>query len=169
MLAFTETIFFPIITDTLLVALTLADKQRWLRYATVSVVSSIVGAVVGYFIAYTFFDVLALPLITLYGAQAEFATVQGFFSQSVFLFTLIGAVTPIPYKIFVLTAGFMQVALLPFLLASVIGRGVRFFGVAYLTHRYGEQGVYLVARYSVHLTVVGVALLLVYICSYFFL
>lgn len=162
-LSFIESIISPLPNDTLLVIMTFIKKERWFFYATVSTVASLVGAVAGYFIGLYLFDIVAQPLIHMYHAEEHFERVKGFFKESVFLFTLIGAITPIPYKIFVLGAGFMKVNFPVFMLASAIGRGARFYAVTYVTARYGERGIRVVTRYSIHLTIIGVALMGVYI------
>jgi len=124
----------------------------------------------------SFFESIIIPVpidarefIAFYSAEESFVKVQNFFNNSVFLFTFIGALTPLPYKIFVLTAGFMKVDFWVFLVASIFGRGMRLYISAWLTHKYGQQSIGLVARYSVHITVISIGVLLCYLLGYMLL
>lgn len=164
----TESIFLPVPTDSFMALILLIkdNAKRWIYYATLTTVTSVIGAVIGYILAFLLFDLFGPQLISFYGLEDQFSKVQGFLERSVFLFTFIGAVSPIPYKIFVLTAGFMKVNFWVFLLASIIGRGVRLYFIAWLIHKFGKQGVSLVKRYTVHITVISLAVLLVYIFGY---
>lgn len=164
-----ESIFFPVPVDVLFVSVLLAHKHPWVRVATLSLVGSIAGAIVGYIAAWHFADALVMPLVALYGAEGAFATVQELLHESVFFFTLIGAVTPIPFKIFVLAAGFVYAPIVPFIIASLIGRGVRFYLIAYLAHRFGDQGIALLRRYALPVSVISVVAVSVYILAYFLL
>jgi membrane protein YqaA with SNARE-associated domain len=167
----TESIFLPVPTDTFMVAILLAGEnvKRWFYYATLTMVTSVIGAVIGYFLAFWLFDLFGPPIIAFYGLEEEFIKTQNFFSESVFLFTFIGAVSPIPYKIFVLTAGFMKVNFFVFLIASILGRSMRLYISAWVAHKYGPQGLRLVIRYSAHLTVIALGVLVAYILGYMFL
>jgi membrane protein YqaA with SNARE-associated domain len=118
---------------------------------------------VGYMLAFWLFDLFGPQVIAFYGLENEFVRVQNFFERSVFLFTFIGAVSPIPYKIFVLTAGFMKVNFWVFLIASIAGRSARLYLSAWLVHKYGKQGVNLVKRYTVHITIISLLTLILYI------
>ncbi len=166
--SFTESIFLPVPTDTfmMLVLLVKDNIKRWVYYATITIVTSVLGALVGYLLAFWLFDLFGLQFIAFYGFEEEFIKAQSFLDRSVFLFTFIGAVSPIPFKIFVLTAGFMKVNIWVFLLASIIGRSVRLYFSAWLVHTFGHQSVVLVKRYTVHITIIAVSVLAVYALGY---
>ncbi len=167
-LSFFESIIIPIPIDAfmMLYLLVKENSKKWIHFATLTMITSVLGAVAGYLIAYFFFDLFGYKFIELYSAQESFNKVQEFFSDSVFLFTLIGAVTPIPYKIFVLTAGFMKVNFWVFLLASILGRSLRLYISAWLVHKYGQQSITLMSRYSKQLTIISVIVLVVYAIGY---
>jgi membrane protein YqaA with SNARE-associated domain len=139
-ISFAESVFFPIPCDVLLIALLAARAGRWVWYAFITTLSSIAGAVFGYLLGLYVFEPVARPIIELYHLAEEFAHVGLLFEGSTFWVMLAAAVTPIPFKVFVLTGGFFAVPFLPFVVASIIGRGARFFLVAWLAHRYGPTG-----------------------------
>ncbi len=158
-----EAIVFPLPIDPLLVAILLVNSKKWLRYALLTTTASVVGAFIGYFIGLFFFDIVGRPLIDLYGLQEQFASVQELLAGGVFIFTLVSAVVPIPFKIFVLAAGFTKANFFLFMLAAILGRGLRYVLVAYLTHKFGIQSMSLLRRYSIEVTLVGVVSILIYI------
>lgn len=162
-LSFTESSVFIIPPDPLLIAVLLAGSSRWLYYATLTTVASVLGALFGYILGATFFDLLGEPLIALYGWRDEFLLVQELFSRDAMGILLLAAFTPIPYKVFVLAAGFLSVNPFVFLATAVIGRGVRYFLVAYATHRFGTYAIDLVRRYSTAATIAAVVIIIAYL------
>ncbi len=170
-ISFTESIFLPVPTDLfMMIVLLVRDNiKRWVYYATLTMVTSVLGAVVGYILALWLFDLFGPQLIAFYGMEAQFAQVQSFLDKSVFLFTFIGAVSPIPFKLFVVTAGFMNVNFWVFLLASIIGRSLRLYLGAWLVYKYGQQSIVLVRRYTAHITIIAVAIMAIYIIGYMLL
>jgi len=166
--SFVESIFLPVPTDTIMMIMLFAkdNARRWFYYATLTMVTSVLGAFAGYMLAFWLFDAFGPYLISLYGLEHEFAMVQHFLNHGVFVFTFIGAVSPIPFKLFVLTAGFMKIDFWVFMFASVIGRSIRLYVSAWLVYAYGRQSLALVKKYSVHITIIALAVLLVYILGY---
>jgi membrane protein YqaA with SNARE-associated domain len=130
LLTFAESVFFPIPPDVLLAPMVLAKPERAWRLASLTTVASVIGGIVGYGLGYLMFEPWIQPLITEFGYQARFDKAMLWFSEWGVWVVFIAGFSPIPYKLFTLSAGFLQMAFLPFLLASAIGRGMRFFIVA---------------------------------------
>jgi membrane protein YqaA with SNARE-associated domain len=130
LLTFAESVFFPIPPDVLLAPMVLAKPEKAWRFASLTTVSSILGGTVGYLLGYWMFEPWIQPLITDFGYQERFDIAMGWFGEWGVWVVFIAGFSPIPYKLFTLSAGFLQMAFLPFLLASAIGRGLRFFLVA---------------------------------------
>ncbi|WP_085299212.1 YqaA family protein [Cognaticolwellia mytili] len=130
LLTFAESVFFPIPPDVLLAPMVLAQREKAWRFATLTTVASVIGGVVGYGLGYMMFEPWIQPLITEWGYQARFDKAMTWFSEWGVWVVFIAGFSPIPYKLFTVSAGFLQMAFLPFLLASAIGRGMRFFLVA---------------------------------------
>lgn len=163
LISFTESAFLPIITDPFLVMMTLAKRERWLRYSIIVSAASVAGGIAGYFIGMLFFDFIGARLVALYSLEEEFARTASLFNSGVFWVTLFGAVTPIPYKIFALVGGLLQVAFLPFVLASVVGRTARYILVSYITYRFGEYALQMFSRRLSYLTILLVIIVVAYV------
>lgn len=130
LLTFAESVFFPIPPDVLLAPMVLAKPEKAWRLASLTTIASILGGIVGYLLGYMMFEPWIQPLITEFGYQQRFDTAMSWFSEWGVWVVFIAGFSPIPYKLFTVSAGFLQMAFLPFLLASAIGRGMRFFLVA---------------------------------------
>lgn len=131
-LAFAEGVFFPIPPDVILMPMVLANRDRAWRYATVTVVASVLGGSVGYAIGY-FLRPVGLWLLALTGNAGSEGQFEHWYGQwGVLLLAL-----PIPYKLMAIASGLFKLNLPLFLGASLFIRGLRFFAVAGLTRRYG--------------------------------
>ncbi len=129
-LTFAESVFFPIPPDVLLAPMVLAKPQNAWKLASLTTVASVVGGVVGYWLGYLMFEPWIQPVIVEFGYQARFDKIMTWFAQWGVWVVFLAGFSPIPYKLFTVSAGFLQMAFLPFLLVSAIGRGMRFFMVA---------------------------------------
>lgn len=161
-LAFAESSFFPIPPDPLLVALCLGAARKSLRFAAVATLASVAGGVAGYAIGAGAWHVLG-PWFFAYvpGVTPEaFASVQGLYDRYDFWAVFLAGLTPIPYKVFTLSAGVFQIDFAIFVLASVLSRGLRFFAVAALIYRFGPPIARFIDRYF-DLLAIAFAVLLV--------
>ncbi|MBS1269847.1 MAG: hypothetical protein MAG794_00799 [Gammaproteobacteria bacterium] len=138
LLSFTEAAFFPVPPDVMLAPMVLARRERAWYFAGVTTAASILGGLLGYFIGWFLFERIGEPLVELYGAEAQFGTIRNWFGRYGVWVVFVAGFSPIPYKLFTVTAGLMGMALAPFILASAVGRGARFFLVAGLINWGGE-------------------------------
>ncbi len=134
-----ESSFFPVPVDVLLAPMVLARRDKAWWYASLSTIGSVVGAVIGYYIGLFLFDQVAQPIINFYHFQEKFAYVQELFNEYGVWIIFIAGFSPIPYKIFTITAGVVGMPLLPFILTSLVARGARFFLVAGLVYAGGDK------------------------------
>lgn len=123
----------------MLVPMSLARPDRAYYYATVCTVTSVVGGLLGYLIGYLLYDSLGHWLIQFYGYGGKVEAFRDAYREYGAWIILLKGLTPIPYKVVTLTAGFAAFNLPLFLLLSVVSRGMRFFVVAFLLNRYGAQ------------------------------
>ena len=131
-LSFAESSFFPIPPDVMLAPMSLARPDRAFWFATLTTVTSVLGGVFGYLIGLFAFE-LVQPLVSDGGRYSEpFELAKQWFDDWGFLAVLAAGFSPIPYKVFTITAGVLSMAFLPFVLASFIGRGARFYLVSLL-------------------------------------
>jgi membrane protein YqaA with SNARE-associated domain len=132
LLSFTESVIFPIPPDVMLAPMAMTQPQRAWRLAALTTVSSVAGGILGYLLGYWAYDVAVVPLVETLGYQDKLATVTEWFTTYGIWIVFIAGFSPIPYKLFTVTAGVMQMAFLPFVLASAVSRGLRFYLVAWL-------------------------------------
>lgn len=138
LLSFSESSFFPIPPDVMLAPMVLARRERAWYLASVTTIASVLGGLLGYLIGWVLFDQIGQPIIDLYGAERQFETVKDWFDQYGVWVVFLAGFSPIPYKLFTVTSGVLAMALAPFILASAVGRGARFFLVAGLIRWGGE-------------------------------
>lgn len=147
LISFVESSFFPVPPDPLLMALCLGRPKRSIFYAFICTVSSVLGGLLGYLIGYAAFDLIGQPIIDFYGREDLYDKLKVQFEEYAFLTILTVALTPIPYKVFTIAAGSFQLALWPFIAASLVGRGLRFFAVALLIRLFGAPIKVFIDRY----------------------
>lgn len=145
-LSFSESSFFLVPPDVMLIGL-LVKSKRWSYYALVTTLASVAGGMFGYIIGLFFFDTIGQVLVDFYNLQTEMARVGELFADNAFLAIFVSAFTPIPYKVFTISAGIFKINFLTFVIASILGRGMRFFLVAYLMKLYGEKLGHLAYKY----------------------
>jgi membrane protein YqaA with SNARE-associated domain len=136
--SFAESSFFPIPPDAMLIPMVLADRKKAWLYAGVCTVASVSGALLGYWIGYELYATLGQWIIKTYGLEAKVQESIAAFNEYGLWIILIKGLTPIPYKIVTIASGVAHFALLPFILASIVTRGFRFFIVAALLYRFGQ-------------------------------
>ena len=132
LLSFAESVIFPIPPDVMLAPMSLSQPSRAWHFALITTLASIVGGVAGYLLGFFAFDTLLQSFIESSGYAHKLETAIGWFEAYGVWVVFLAGFSPSPYKIFTVSAGFLQMAFLPFLIASAIGRGARFFLVATL-------------------------------------
>ena len=137
--SFAESSFFPVPPDVMMVPMALARPDRAYFYAAVCTITSVAGGVVGYLIGLLLYDSIGSWVIHFYGHGDKVEEFRVAFRDYGAWIILLKGLTPIPYKIVTITAGFASYSLGLFILFSVITRGARFYLLAFLLHRYGPK------------------------------
>lgn len=167
-LSFAESFILPFPPpDVMLAPMSVAQPTRAMWFAGLTLVFSVLGGLVGYLIGLFLFD-FAQPYISDWGYQAVFERATELFATWGFWAVLVAGFSPVPYKIFTIAAGVLHLALIPFVLASIIGRGLRFYLVAWSLARFGPA---IEARLMRYIEIIGwaiVVLLLLAIAIYYF-
>lgn len=167
-LSFAESSFFPIPPDVMLAPMSLAQPKRAFSFATLTTLTSVAGGALGYLIGMFAFELVS-PLVEAGGRyEAPFATARDWFGEWGFWAVFAAGFSPIPYKIFTITAGVLHMAFLPFLVASFVGRGLRFYLVALLMAWGGESMEQKLHRWIDWLGWLTVAALLIIVLAYKF-
>lgn len=128
-LSFAESSFFPIPPDIMLAPMSLSNPSKAWWFATITTISSVVGGLFGYLIGATAFDVIE-PHLKASSYWPAFQVAELWFKDWGFWAIFVAGFSPIPYKVFTIAAGTLSMAIIPFTIASIIGRGARFFIVA---------------------------------------
>ncbi len=137
--AFSEASFFLVPPDVFLIGILMYGANRWVYYVSFTTIFSVLGGLFGYLIGALFFDAFGELIINTYNLENAFETVSTLYNNNAFWTVFVSAFTPIPYKVFTITAGLFKINLLVFLLASLFGRATRFFLVAYVMRVFGEK------------------------------
>jgi len=137
--SFVESSFFPVPPDAMLIPMALARPDKAYFYATLCTVTSVAGGLLGYFIGAVLYDSLGLWLMQLYGYGNKIEAFRDAYREWGTWIILLKGMTPIPYKIVTIASGFTGYPVIPFILLSFVARGMRFYLVAFLLHRYGPQ------------------------------
>jgi len=157
--SFAESSFFPIPPDVMLIPMVLADRLKAWRYALICTIGSVLGGLFGYFIGAVLFDLIGLPIITLYGLDDKMQSFFENYQQYGALIVFLAGFTPIPYKVFTIASGVAGLSLPVFFVASLLSRGARFFLVAALLYFFGPSIRSFIERYLGLLTILGGILL----------
>jgi len=159
LLALAESSFFPVPPDVLLIALAISIPARSFRYALICSVGSVIGGMIGYLIGYQFMDLIGMKIVEFYGFTSQYAAVGDLYDRYNAWAVGIAGFTPIPYKVFTISAGAFKIDFLVFLIASAISRAARFFLVGWLIYRFGPGIKLFIDRYFNILAIVFTVLL----------
>jgi len=165
--SFSESSFFIIPPDVVLMGILMSNNKRWVYYSVVTILSSVLGGIFGYLIGLFFFDTIGQLVVSLYGLESELTKVGEFFADNATLAIFLSAFTPIPYKVFTISAGFFKINFLVFILASLAGRGLRYFIIGGIMRLYGPGAGRLFYKYFNGLTFV-LALVALIVIAYFY-
>jgi len=141
LISFVESFIFPIPPDVLIIPMTIAKKQEWIKIALIATIGSVLGACLGYFIGYVFFNEIGIKIFELYGVdntsflKDKISSEGGVVAWMTIL--AIAGFSPIPFKLLTITSGFVHFNLLYFIIVSLITRGSRFFIIAFLIGNFG--------------------------------
>ena len=140
-ISFIESFVFPIPPDVLIIPMTIARRQEWIKIAIVATVGSVLGACLGYFIGYVFFNEIGLKIFEIYGVDdASFlknkVSSEGGVIAWITLLAIAGF-SPVPFKLLTITSGFINFNFFYFVIISLLTRGSRFFLIAFLIGNFG--------------------------------
>ena len=139
--SFIESFIFPIPPDVLIIPMTIAKRQEWLKIAIIATIGSVLGACLGYFIGYVFFNEIGIKIFELYGVDntsflKDKVSSEGGVIAWITLLAIAGF-TPLPFKLLTITSGFVNFNIVYFILISFLTRGSRFFIIAFLIGNFG--------------------------------
>ena len=140
-ISFIESFIFPIPPDVLIIPMTIARRNEWFKIALVATIASALGACLGYFIGYVFFNEIGIKIFEFYGVDPSFwkskVSSEGGTLAWISLLAIAGF-TPVPFKLLTITSGFVQFNIVYFIIISILTRGSRFFIIAFLIGNFGS-------------------------------
>lgn len=163
--SFIEAIFFPIPPDVMLIPMSMSKPKSAVKFALYTAIASALGGIVGYAIGYFATDWVQ-GIVQQWGYGDHWATAIQWFEQWGVLVVFVAGFSPIPYKVFTICAGVMQMAFLPFVLTAFISRAARFLLVAKLAAWGGEK---FAAKLRKSIEIIGWSVVVLAVAAYFIL
>ncbi len=154
--AFAESFFFPVPPDLIYIPLAILNPKNAFFYAFITTLFSVIGGIFGYFLG----KYGGRPLVNKFISEERLYNVKLFYNKYDVWAVVIGGFTPIPYKIFTVAAGIFDLNLRNFIIASILGRGARFFLVCGLIYFFGPSIKYFLDKYFELFTIVFMILLI---------
>ncbi|MCK4839663.1 MAG: DedA family protein [Desulfobulbaceae bacterium] len=158
--AVAESSVFPIPPDVFLMALCIGSPKRSFHYAGICALGSVLGGILGYGLGFWFMDAVGSRIIELYGLADKYALVQELYQKYDAWAVGVAGFTPLPYKVFTITAGAFKLNFPTFVAVSLVSRSARFFLVAGLIYRFGAPIRTFIERYLNYLTIAFLVLLI---------
>ncbi len=172
-ISFIESSFFPIPPDVMIVPMVLAKKDSYLKIFLIATIFSVLGGILGYFLGSLFLE-FSMSIIEFYDYEDKVFELQDKLTNNEGFVFWIGTLflagfTPLPYKVFTITSGFIGFNIYIFILISLISRGLRFFIVSYLSMKFGDKFEILLKKEgSKWFTIIGVLIFLIALGLYFY-
>ena len=164
-IAFIESSFFPIPADVMFIPMVMNDRKNAFKLAWIATISSVLGGILGYYIGYYGYETLAKPLLMMMGKYQTFEEYRVMVKQDIFLLwglLLSSGLSHIPpIKVVTILAGVAHIGLGIFIISSVIGRGLRFFLLAYLFYKYGDIVKGFIEKYMNKILIISVLLIFI--------
>ena len=161
-LSFLESFVFPVPPDVLLIPLCISNQKRAFYFAFITTVFSVFGGVIGHFFGMFFSEFFLRTLVWVFDEQNIYKISQLLIEWGV-LIVLISGFSPIPYKVFTVASGVAGMAFFPFVIASFIGRGMRFFLIGFIISKGGNNLEQRIRKYAELLGWFGVSIIFFYL------
>ena len=157
-ISFIESFIFPIPPDVIIIPMTIAKKQQWIKIALIATVGSVLGACLGYFIGYVFFNEVGIKIFEFYGVDPSFwknkiSSEGGVFAWITLL--AIAGFSPVPFKLLTISSGFVHFNLAYFIIVSLLTRGSRFFIIAFLIGNFGPTMKLLIEKKLIKISIIA--------------
>ncbi len=158
-LAFSESSFFPLPPDVLLIALAVGKPEKSMKFAAVCTLGSVLGGMLGYLIGWQFMAAIGERIVGFYGLTDKVDYIEVLYNRYDAWAVGIAGFTPIPYKVFTIAAGAFKISFVVFIVASTVSRSARFFLVGGLIYFFGPGIQAFIDKYFNLLAVVFTVLL----------
>ena len=138
-ISFLESSILPYpIQDFLLASMSLKNRSKAFYFAAICTIASVLGGIAGYYIG-VYAIVKIGPILANLGYESKIELLKSYFETWDIWFILVAGFSPIPYKLFTITAGILGMSIFPFIALSLISRGARYFLISYLVRKFGKR------------------------------
>ena len=164
-ISFIESFIFPIPPDVIIIPMTIAKRHEWIKIALIATIGSVLGACLGYFIGYVFFNEIGLKIFEFYGVDPSFwknkVSSEGGIIAWITLLAIAGF-SPVPFKLLTISSGFIHFNLIYFIIIALLTRGSRFFLVAFLIGNFGSAMKLLIEKKLLKVSIIASAILIIF-------
>ena len=171
-IAFSESSFFPIPPDIMIVPMIIAKKVDYIKIFLIATISSALGGLLGYFIGSSFIEI-AMNVVQFYGYEDKVINLKNELSGSGGFYVFLGALflagfTPLPFKVFTITSGIIGLNVVIFFFICLASRGLRFFVVSYLSYKFGNIfSIFMKKNGAKWFTIIGLIIVTIGLTIYF--
>ena len=159
-ISFSESSFFPIPPDIILIPMVLAKRTKAFFYALICTLSSVVGGIFGYLIGFLLFNSIGILLINFYQLGNEVNEFKNYYNSYGAWIVIIAGFTPFPFKVITIASGLFQLNFIIFIMCSILSRGARFYLVSSLLYFFGDNIKIFIDKYFNLLTILFFILLI---------
>ncbi len=164
-ISFIESFIFPIPPDVIIIPMTIAKRHEWIKIALIATIGSVLGACLGYFIGYVFFNEIGIKIFEFYGVDPSFwknkVSSEGGIIAWITLLAIAGF-SPVPFKLLTISSGFIHFNLIYFIIITLLTRGSRFFLVAFLIGNFGPAMKLLIEKKFLKVSIIASAILIIF-------
>ena len=163
--SFIESFIFPIPPDVIIIPMTIAKRQEWIKIAMIATIGSVLGACLGYFIGYVFFSEIGIKIFEFYGVEPSFwknkISSDGGTITWITLLTIAGF-SPVPFKLLTISSGFVHFNLAYFIIVSLLTRGSRFFLITLLIRNFGPAMKLLIEKKLLKISIIASIIIIIF-------
>ena len=164
-ISFIESFIFPIPPDVLIIPMTIAKRHEWIKIALIATIGSVLGACLGYFIGYVFFNEIGIKIFEFYGVDPSFwknkVSSEGGIIAWMTLLAIAGF-SPLPFKLLTISSGFIHFNIAYFIIISLLTRGSRFFLIAFLIGNFGPTMKLLIEKKLLKASIIASIILIIF-------
>ena len=164
-ISFIESFIFPIPPDVIIIPMTIAKRHEWIKIALIATIGSVLGACLGYFIGYVFFNEIGIKIFEFYGVDPSFwknkVSSEGGVIAWMTLLAIAGF-SPVPFKLLTISSGFIHFNIVYFVIISLLTRGSRFFLIAFLIGNFGPAMKLLIEKKLLKISIIASTILIVF-------
>ena len=164
-ISFIESFIFPIPPDVLIIPMTIAKRKEWIKIALIATTFSVLGACLGYFIGYVFFNEIGIRIFEFYGVDPTFwkskVSSEGGVIAWMTLLAIAGF-SPVPFKLLTISSGFVHFNIVYFVIVALLTRGSRFFLISFLIGNFGPTMKLLIEKKLLKITIIASIVIIIF-------